>query len=324
MTGINLRADHGEITCLLGPSGCGKTTLLRLTAGLLEVQKGAVSLDDKALATPGHNPPPEKRPVGLVFQEGALFPHMTVTDNVGFGLTSRADKAKVISELLDQVGLSELGGRYPHTLSGGQQQRVALVRALAPEPPVLLLDEPFANVDVVLRRQLREETRRILRARGAIAVLVTHDPEEALDVADRIAVMGQGKIVQADTPDRLYDAPQSAEVAMLFGHGQPFRVRCSSSGAETPFGLWPATAFAGGLPEARTIDMVIRPEALRLQDGQGATVEDVRPQGPNQRIILIAPSGERVTALIPKDEGIDAGQSVAITPLPRSLFAFPA
>jgi len=308
----------------LGPSGCGKTTLLRLAAGLLEVQEGEVRLSGDRLAAPGHNPPPEKRPVGLVFQEGALFPHMTVAENVGFGVQSDTDRPGLVGELLEQVGLESFSGVYPHTLSGGQQQRVALVRALAPRPPVLLLDEPFANVDVVLRRQLREETRRILRAREAVAVLVTHDPEEALDISDRIAVMGQGTIVQSGTPEQLYDEPSTAGVAMLFGQGQVFRGTRSEAGLATPFGDWGAEVFSDGLPDANTTQIVIRPEALRLNEGTGAKVEDVRPQGPNQKVLLEATSGERISALVPKDEGVVSGQTVDIAPLPRSIFAFPA
>lgn len=308
----------------MGPSGCGKTTLLRLTAGLVEVQKGEIHLDGEPLAAPGLNPPPEKRPVGLVFQEGALFPHLNVAENVGFGVEASAARDGLVDDLLSQVGLSGLGTSYPHTLSGGQQQRVALIRALAPQPPVLLLDEPFANVDVVLRRQLREETRRILRARGAVAVLVTHDPEEALDIGDHIAVMGQGTVLQAGTPDALYEAPASADVAMLFGSGQSIRVPHSGDALETPFGTWPASVFAHGIPDAGAVEIVVRPEALRLEDGAAAAVEDVRPQGPNQRIVLVAETGERLSALIPKEAGVAAGQRVGVQPLPGSVFAFPA
>lgn len=296
---------------------------MRLTAGLLDVQHGEILLGGERLAAQGHNPPPEKRPVGLVFQEGALFPHMTVADNIAFGLKRSADHMRVVHDLLEQVNLSGFGEAYPDTLSGGQQQRVALLRALAPQPPVLLLDEPFANVDVVLRRQLREDTRRILREQGSVAILVTHDPDEALDIGDRIAVMGQGTIVQTGTPAALYDTPVNADVATLFGHGQVFRVKRSGSSVETPFGRWDRACFANPLPEAQDVDMVVRPEALRLQEGSSVRVEDVRLQGPNQRVIVASPKGERLAALMPKDRAAAAGDVADVVPLPGSLFAFP-
>lgn len=295
---------------------------MRLTAGLLDVQRGDIRLGGAPLAGKGLNPPPENRPVGLVFQEGALFPHLNVADNIAFGVKRPANRSRIVRDLLEQVDLSGFGESYPHTLSGGQQQRVALLRALAPEPPVLLLDEPFANVDVVLRRQLREDTRRILRARGSIAILVTHDPEEALDIGDRIAVMGQGTIVQKGTPAALYDQPATADVAVLFGQGQKFRVPITNSGVDTPFGSWDRACFSRPLPEANEIDIVVRPEALRLQEGSGNKIEDVRLQGPNQRVIVTSQRGDRLAALVPKDLRAAAGAMVDVVPLPGSLFAF--
>ncbi|MEM9810419.1 MAG: ABC transporter ATP-binding protein [Pseudomonadota bacterium] len=323
LSGIDLTAKAGAITCLLGPSGCGKTTLLRLTAGLFEVQRGEIRLGDETLAAPGVHPPPEKRPVGLVFQEGALFPHLNVAKNIAFGLRPGPDREQKVADLLDQVGLAGWEKAYPHTLSGGQQQRVALARALAPEPKVLLLDEPFANVDVVLRRELREETRRVLRARDAIAVLVTHDPEEAMDIGDHIAVMGGGTIEQCGTPSTLYNAPQSAAIAALFGRGQKLRARRVGSLLKTPFGPWPDDALSTPMAQEGSIDLVVRPEALRIEDGQGATVDDIRPQGPNQQITLLAPSGERLAALVPESTAVHRGTKVKAVPLRGSIFGFP-
>ena len=189
-----------------------------LAAGLLTVQQGSIALDGETLADERRSPPPEARPVGLVFQDGALFPHMTIAANVAFGLPkSRRGEAE---SWLAKVGLDGMGGRYPHELSGGQQQRAALARAMAPGPRVLLMDEPFASVDIVLRRKLRRDCRILLREAGATVVLVTHDPAEALDIADRIAVMEAGRIVQFGTPHDLHHAPQTAAVGAIFSGAQ--------------------------------------------------------------------------------------------------------
>ena len=211
---VSLTAKAGEITCLLGASGCGKSTMLNLAAGLLPVQSGSIHLNEAVLADAATNPPPEQRPVGLVFQDGALFPHMTLAQNVGFGLP-KAERGAV-EGWLEWAGLPGLGERYPHQVSGGQQQRAALARAMAPGPAALLMDEPFASVDIVLRRKLRRDCRRLLCERGATVLLVTHDPEEALDIADRIAVMEAGRIVQFGTPDALRSEPANASVAAFF------------------------------------------------------------------------------------------------------------
>ncbi|MEL7488550.1 MAG: ABC transporter ATP-binding protein, partial [Pseudomonadota bacterium] len=322
---INVAAAPAEITCLLGPSGCGKTTLLRLAAGLLDVQNGEIRLDGAVLAAPGASPPPEARPVGLVFQEGALFPHLTVERNIGFGVRdARARKGRV-DDLMAQMDLAGFAARYPNTLSGGQQQRVALARAIAPAPRVLLLDEPFANVDIVRRRALREETRRVLKAREAIAILVTHDPEEALEVADRIAVMEGGRIVQAGAPRDVYDAPVKASVGCLFGDGQVFKGRRRDNGVETPFGFWAASSFAAPLPDAAMLDVLVRPEAVVLDpDGSDGVVEDVRLAGAFARVRMKAPSGAQLWGNAPRSAAFDIGQSVGVSVKNQAVFAFPA
>ncbi|MEL7028729.1 MAG: ABC transporter ATP-binding protein [Pseudomonadota bacterium] len=324
LSNVHLSAAAGEITCLLGPSGCGKTTLLRLAAGLLDMQHGEIRLDGDVLANAGRNPPPEARRVGLVFQEGALFPHMTVSRNIAFGIDRNADSETVVETLLQQVGLDEFGGRYPHTLSGGQRQRVALARALAPEPRVLLLDEPFANVDIVLRRRLREETRRVLKARDAIVVLVTHDPEEAMEIGDRIAVMAGGQILQVGAPQELYDAPAAPEVGALIGDGQLIPAVPSDSGLDTPFGLWSHSCLVAPAPD-RAMNLLVRPEVLSIQAGSThVEVEDVRRTGPSQRIFVVAGSGQRLIAEISKDEAFAVGDQVDVTPRAGSVFAFSA
>ncbi|MBB4659403.1 ABC transporter ATP-binding protein [Parvularcula dongshanensis] len=313
---LSLGAAPGEITCLLGASGCGKTTLLRLIAGLLPVQAGELRLDGKVLAGPGRNPPPEKRPVGLVFQEGALFPHLSVAGNVGFGLVGgvRRNRAR-IEALLDQIGLREKADAYPNDLSGGQQQRVALARALAPSPSVVLLDEPFASVDVVRRHALREEMRSALRARGAISILVTHDPDEAMAIGDKIAVMEAGRIVQADTPATLYDAPATAAVGTLFGDGQLVRARRAGDSLVTPFGVWP-TAGMMALPEEAVLDVLVRPEALLLEPNPvaPARIEDVRVLGRCLRITVRAETGEALAVEAPRSEAATLDERVSIRP----------
>ncbi|NNU17036.1 ABC transporter ATP-binding protein [Parvularcula sp. ZS-1/3] len=323
LKGIDLEAARGEITCLLGPSGCGKTTLLRLAAGLYDVQAGEISLGDQLLATPGKNPPPEKRPVGLVFQDGALFPHMSVAKNVAFGV--EGSQAKVAAaDMLEQVGLGGFGDAYPHTLSGGQQQRVALARALAPRPEVLLLDEPFANVDVVLRQRLREETRRILKVQGSVALLVTHDPEEAMDVGDKIAVMSEGLIVQQGSPAALYDHPATAAVAEFLGRGQRFGGQRQGGAVQTPFGLWSAEAFSGDLPATDLLDVVARPDALEARAGGELVVEDIRRAGAISKVFLRNHAGERIAATLTDGDGLAVGQPASVQPLAGRVFAFGA
>ena len=215
---VSLSVAAGEIVCLLGASGSGKSTLLRVLAGLEPLQEGWVRYRGERLAEPGREPPPEARNFGFVFQDHVLFPHLTVADNVGFGLRNlpAAERESRIREQLAQVGLSGFADRYPHTLSGGQQQRVALARALAPAPGLMLLDEPFASVDSTLRRRLREDARRTLRASGVPSIVVTHDPEEAMELADRIAVIRGGTIVQDDVPAAVWQNPGDRFIAELF------------------------------------------------------------------------------------------------------------
>jgi len=214
--GLSLRVTEGEILALLGPSGCGKTTTLRLIAGLESPDAGTITLRGQIVAGPGRAVPPEERGVGIVFQDYALFPHLTVADNVAFGLPRAARRSRV-EAVLELVGLGGFGPRYPHELSGGQQQRVALARALAPAPALLLLDEPFSNLDADLRAQMRDEVERILRTSGTTAVFVTHDQEEAFTLADRVGVLLAGRIEQLAPPQELYHRPATRFVAAFVG-----------------------------------------------------------------------------------------------------------
>lgn len=317
---ISFTARTGEITCLLGSSGCGKSTLLNLAAGLLPVQKGSVLIGDEVLAEPSRNPPPEKRPVGLVFQDGALFPHMTIAKNVGFGLDDAG--SVVIDRWLDRVGLKGLGDRYPHELSGGQQQRAALARAMAPHPQVLLMDEPFGSVDIVLRRRLRRDCRVLLREQGTTVVLVTHDPDEALDIADRIAVMEAGHIVQFGTPQQLRDDPATATVGAIFGGSQVVKAERAGEGLQTVFGRWPKGCLSGDMPDSDRLDLLIAAHRIDLlQDAQGLLVRDIQPLDQGVRVILANEKGDEIT--VETDASVAADRRYSITPQRGSVRAFP-
>ncbi|MBZ2167279.1 MULTISPECIES: ABC transporter ATP-binding protein [Marinobacter] len=218
---VSFALSHGDIGCLLGPSGCGKSTILRALAGFLSPNTGEIRLQSRAISLPGRSLPPEKRKIGMVFQDYALFPHLTIADNVGFGLKDlpKPEKRQKVMELLKLVHLQDLANSYPHELSGGQQQRVALARALAPEPTLILLDEPFSNLDADLRRRLSLDVREILKTLGISAILVTHDQQEAFAMCDQVAVLRDGQIQQWDVPYNLYHEPSNRFVASFVGQG---------------------------------------------------------------------------------------------------------
>ncbi|KRW83443.1 ABC transporter ATP-binding protein [Marinobacter sp. P4B1] len=218
---VSFALSHGDIGCLLGPSGCGKSTILRALAGFLPISHGEIQLQGQAISLPGRTLAPEKRKIGMVFQDYALFPHLTIADNVGFGLKDlkKPERRQKVMELLNLVHLQDLADSYPHQLSGGQQQRVALARALAPEPTLILLDEPFSNLDTDLRRRLSLDVREILKTLGISAILVTHDQQEAFAMCDQIAVLQSGQIQQWDVPYNLYHEPSNRFVASFVGQG---------------------------------------------------------------------------------------------------------
>ncbi len=316
---VSFVAPAGEITCLLGASGCGKSTLLGLAAGLLAVQKGEIALGGEVLADARHNPPPEARPVGLVFQDGALFPHMTLAANVAFGLPK--ERRGEAESWLARVGLAGMGARYPHELSGGQQQRAALARAMAPGPHVLLMDEPFASVDIVLRRRLRRECRILLREAGATVVLVTHDPAEALDIGDRIAVMEAGRIVQFGTPEQLHGAPATASVGAIFGGAQVIAGTRREEGLDTAFGLWPFAALVGDVPEAAALDLLVQADRLvAVPDVRGCKVRDVHQLGPRSRVLLESTDGATIT--VETALPVDPEKAYSVLPDLQSVRAF--
>ncbi len=295
--GVSLAVFRGEVLCLLGPSGCGKTTVLRIAAGLETPQGGRVAIEGRTVAGDGAAVPPEARGVGLVFQDYALFPHLTVSENVAFGLRrlDAAERGRRITEALGAVGLGGFEARYPHMLSGGQQQRVALARALAAGPSVVLLDEPFSGLDARLRDKVRDQTLHALKGSGAATLMVTHDAEEAMFMGDRIAVMREGRILQTGTPDELYCHPRSTYVAELFGEVNQLEAVVRDGQVETPFGPLPAAGIADDV----AAEILIRPEALRLSHAPGT---------PMARIVAARMLGR--TSLIHMSITDDAGRDV--------------
>lgn len=274
LNNMGLLIPAGELVCMLGPSGCGKSTLLRLAAGLEKVQKGTVVIDGVTVGSPEFHLEPEQRHIGLMFQDYALFPHLSIIENVTFGLFGMAsDKAhKRAMEMLDQVGMTSHANKYPHMLSGGQQQRVALARALAPDPKLLLLDEPFSGLDTSMRQSIREETLNVLKQSGVATLMVTHDPEEAMFMADRIKIIGaNGSTLQAGRPHEIYYHPNHEFVAELFGMMNHFESVVHNGRVETPLGPLPTDR-----PEGLTMQVLIRPEGILLDtdgDGKGVRVE---------------------------------------------------
>jgi iron(III) transport system ATP-binding protein len=283
---VSLEVAPGESMALLGPSGCGKTTLLRCIAGLERPLVGTVQLSGTEVCGPRAWVPPERRRVGMVFQDWALFPHLTVAANVAYGLGRGPAAARRVAESLEMVGLAGYGDRLPSTLSGGQQQRVAVARALAPRPQVLLLDEPFSNLDTNLRVEVRAEVHRLLLELGITAVFVTHDQEEAFVVGDRVAVMRDGRIVQVGTPQQIYAAPATRWVAEFVGDA--LFVRGEAAGRE-------ATGLLGPLPleaeHAGEVDVLVRPEQLAIVAGDAATVEMVEFHG-HDAVVFVSVAGQ--------------------------------
>jgi iron(III) transport system ATP-binding protein len=281
LAGLDIEASPRGITAVLGPSGCGKTTLLRAIAGFEKVGQGEIAIGGRRVAGPGIHLPPEERRLGMVFQEGAIFPHLSVAENVAYGLRAGPRHPRV-AEMLELVGLAALAGRRPHQLSGGEQQRLALARALAPRPDFLLLDEPFASLDAELRRRLREELAAILAAAGAAALLVTHDQEEALSLAGRVALLLGGAIVQAGSPEEIYARPLSATIAGFVGDGQLFPCRVENGVAATAFGRLPAEGPGSRLPAALAL---LRPEQMRLAAAGEAPAEARRGRLESSRFV---------------------------------------
>jgi iron(III) transport system ATP-binding protein len=295
--GVDLEVDPGATCALLGPSGCGKTTTLRLIAGLEEPDGGSIEIGGEPVSTPQRSLPAERRRIGMVFQDYALFPHLDVAANVGYGLGRRPDRDRV-EAMLATVGLDGIGARHPHELSGGQQQRVALARALVTEPRVVLLDEPFSNLDAGLRERVRGEAREILDAHGVTSVFVTHDQEEALSIADVVAVVNEGRIEQVGTPEEVYSRPASRWVAGFLGEIEVLPGTAANGAISCELGQLPNRNGLSG-----EVEVLIRPESLAVgtvepadRRAQDATVISRNFYGHDQLLELLLPSGRTVRA----------------------------
>ncbi len=275
---LTLDVGAGEIVCLLGPSGCGKSTTLRVAAGVERQKAGSVRVDGRVVAEPGRHLPPEARSVGLMFQDFALFPHLTVAENIAFGLRRTipaGDRPGVVGEYLARVGLTSYGHKFPHQLSGGEQQRVALARALAPKPRVMLMDEPFSGLDNRLRDEVRDHTLSILKEEGAGVLLVTHDPDEAMRMADRIALMREGRIVQIGAPYHVYNYPVDRQAAAFFSDLNIIHGVVRDRQTDTPFGLF----LTPKLVDQADVEIVIRPQHLRIEADEGRKPEPTPHHG---------------------------------------------
>ncbi|MCC7166511.1 MAG: ABC transporter ATP-binding protein [Rhodospirillales bacterium] len=326
---VSLAVAPGELVCLLGPSGCGKTTTLRIAAGLEHPQEGSVRLGGRVVADAQQRLPPEERHVGFLFQDYALFPHLDVAHNIAFGLAGRP-KAEIdqrVRAVLAQVGMDGAEAQYPHTLSGGQQQRVALARALAPNPRLMLLDEPFSGLDSRLRDQVRDQTLHILKTSGVATLMVTHDPEEAMFMADRIALMREGRIVQVGPPEELYFRPADAFVAAFFGEVNRLAGIVQGGKVATALGAFAAP----GLAEGAQALVLIRPEAVRLasEEVEGAALARVlaaRLLGRASLVHLAVGEPERLHlhARIPGRFLPAEGERLAVRLDPAQVFVFPA
>ncbi len=321
--GVDFRLEAGQIACLLGPSGCGKTTLLRCIAGFEEIADGEIRLHGKSVSRRGQRVAPEKRRIGMVFQDYALFPHLTIEANIAFGLSRKqgASTPERVRELLETVGLAGLGGKYPHELSGGQQQRVALARALAPRPELILLDEPFSNLDVGLRERLSVEVREILKREGSTAIMVTHDQHEAFAMADEIGVMYDGRIQQWDVPYNLYHRPANRFVADFIGQGvliagevaagNSVRMELGTLVSDTPVECnETCTECDCGCP----VDILLRPDDIVHDDASPVRAEVLHKafRGADILYTLRLASGAEVLSLVPSHHNHALGELIGI------------
>lgn len=324
---LSFELEPGQIACLLGPSGCGKTTVLRAIAGFEPVYAGEIRLNDEVISRVAYARPPEQRGLGMVFQDYALFPHLSVADNIVFGLRqhSRKDKADTADRMLDLVGLQGMGERFPHELSGGQQQRVALARALAPHPPLILLDEPFSNLDVDLRERLSREVRDILKAAGTAGILVTHDQHEAFAMGECIGVMHAGRVLQCASPHALYHEPATRFVADFIGQGVFLKgTTLADNRIETEIGRMQSTRPLD-LPEGSAVDVLLRPDDVVPDDlgGMATTVIDCAFKGAEILYTLALPSGTRLLALFPSHHNHAPGDTVRVHLDAAHVVAFP-
>ncbi len=333
---VTLSVAQGEVVCLLGPSGCGKSTTLRIAAGVEQQDCGSVSIDGQLVSANDRHHPPESRSVGLMFQDFALFPHLTVTKNVAFGLrkTQRQSREKIALEYLERVGMAGHADKFPHELSGGEQQRVALARALAPRPRVMLMDEPFSGLDNRLRDDVRDTALAVLKDEGAAVLLVTHDPEEALRMADRIALMREGRVVQVGAPFHIYNNPTDRTTAAFFSDLNVIHGEIQSRQMDTPFGRF----LTPGLVDGADAEIIVRPQHLKIELDEGdppkpnvktgvpapGTVVRARFMGPGSLVeVCMDHDGSVLRATLPGVFTPDSGTRVWLSLRRDSCFLFP-
>lgn len=327
VSGFDMSVPDGGLVCLLGPSGCGKTTVLRAIAGFSVIAAGTIRLRGEVVSSATFTLSPERRGVGMVFQDYALFPHLSVGANVGFGLPGRPNKetVKAVAELLEVVGLSGYAGRYPHELSGGEQQRVALARALAPRPDLVLLDEPFSNLDIDLRERLSTDVAEILKRRRTAAILVTHDQHEAFALGELVGVMREGNVMQWDTPYNLYHKPSTRFVADFIGQGVFIRGSLiSEESVETDLGTLRGRR-AVDCPIGAAVDVLLRPDDIVADENgpiSGMVVQKAF-KGAEIMYSLVLPTGQTVLSLLPSHMDLAVGEHVRIRVAADHLVAFP-
>jgi iron(III) transport system ATP-binding protein len=327
LANIGFMVEKGMIACLLGSSGCGKTTVLRCIAGFEPVNSGEVLLNGQLMSKKGYTIAAEKRRIGMVFQDYALFPHLTVARNIGFGLhhENPGRRGARVAELLEIVGLEQVANQYPHELSGGQQQRVALARALAPRPDLLLLDEPFSNLDVEMRERLSIEVRDILKQQNSTAILVTHDQHEAFNIADEIGLMDEGRIAQWDTPYKLYHEPASRYVADFIGQGLFLSgTVVDANRIEIELGTLQGI-LTSDLPRGTMVDVLLRPDDILHDDSSPLQAEVLHKafRGAEFLYTLQLPQGGRVMSLVPSHHDHAIGEKIGIRLEVDHLVAFP-
>lgn len=311
LTGVDLELARGRVTALLGPSGAGKSTLLRAIAGLERLDGGRIVSSGTAWDDGGTFVDAQKRGVGFVFQDYALFPHMTVSENIGFGLRSwsREDKAARIAELLGRVEIEALAGNYPHELSGGEQQRVALARALAPKPDIMLLDEPFSSLDRRLRSELRQQTMNAIREFGAAALIVTHDADEAFETADELALMENGRIAQTGAPVDVYLKPATLTCARLLGDLNAFPAKVEQGSIRSPFGPLAVPDVKDGL----VVQVLVRPEAIAPSDeGVTCRIDDLVVRQGRLKAIVAAPDASFWQCDLPLSAAAKKGETMRL------------
>jgi len=324
---LSLHVNQGDLICLLGPSGCGKTTVLRAIAGFQDLRQGEIRLRQQRVSAPGFTLAPEKRHVGMVFQDYALFPHMNVCGNICFGLRDlgKKEKMRVADEMLDIVGLSGMGKRYVHELSGGQQQRVALARTLAPHPALILLDEPFSNLDIDMRERLSHDVRCILKQQNLTGILVTHDQHEAFAIGDQIGVMNQGRLLQRDTPYNLYHSPEDRFVADFIGQGVFIHgTLIKHDTVETEIGIIRGDR-AYNLPTGSEVELLLRPDDI-LFDPQGDLQGEVIQRafkGAETLYTLRIRENLQLLSLIPSHHDHAIGETVRLRLAADHMVAFP-